>query len=76
MKNFGNGESVFIIESDGIASGDYVEFSEKKGGHKVKTSTSSNDYDIVKDELLWGSYYSAKDKFTDQNFRNKHFNKS
>lgn len=74
MKDFQNGETVFIIESDGIALGEYVEYSNKKQGHKVKTSTSSSDYSIIKDDLLYNSYRTAKSFFVDKSFRNKHFN--
>lgn len=75
-KNYKNGQTIHIIESDGIALGHYLEWSEKKQSHKVDTSTSSNDYKLVEDELLTENYQDAKEKLLSNNFKNQHFNDS
>lgn len=75
-RNYKNGETVHIIESDGIALGHYLEWSEQKQAHKVDTSTSSNDYKLVEDDLLKNDYKEAKEKLLSNTFKNQHFNDS
>ena len=76
MKSYKENQTVHIIESDGIALGHYAGYSQKKNGHKVRTSTSSSDYKVVKDALLESDYQNAKKKLLSSKFRNQHFKNS
>lgn len=76
MKNFEEGQTVHIVESDGIALGHYIEAAPKKNGHKVKTHTGAHDYKVIEDDLLYADYYKAKNQLTSKTFRNKHFKRN
>ena len=73
MKDFREGQTVHIVESDGIALGHYIEYSHKKQGHKVRTHTGAHDYKVIEDDLLYGDYKIAKSRLLSKTFRNKHF---
>jgi len=72
-RTYEEGDTVHIIESDGIALGHYLEWSQRKQAHKVDTSTSSNDYALVEDDLLTDDYREAKKKLASPKFKRRHF---
>jgi len=74
MKYFEEGQSVHIIEQDGIALADYAGYNENKSLHKISSKTGGRDYLYTKDELIFENYQKAKEKFKDKKFINQHFN--
>lgn len=73
MKNFNEGDSVYVIEQDGISLGHYVDSARENGKHKVKVSTGTKAFIILDGDVMFPSYSEAKPKFLDAEFMNSLF---